>query len=44
MLKMKKIKDNLLGDKQIFVFNVYVGNIDDADVEQYVNSVADRFQ
>lgn len=44
MLKMKKIKDNLLGDKQIFVFNVYVGNIDNTDVEQYVNSVADRFQ
>jgi uncharacterized membrane protein YgcG len=26
------------------VYKIYVGNIDDADVEQYVNTIADRFK
>jgi hypothetical protein len=26
------------------VYKIYVGNIDDADVEQYVNAIADRFK
>ena len=26
------------------VYKIYVGNIDDADVEQYVNQIADRFK
>lgn len=26
------------------VYKIFVGNIDDADVEQYVNSIADRFK
>jgi hypothetical protein len=26
------------------VYKVYVGNIDDADVESYINTIADRFK
>ena len=26
------------------IYKIYVGNIDDADVEQYVNTIADRFK
>lgn len=35
---------NILGDKKIFVFNVYVGNIDDKDIEKYVNDISKRFE
>jgi len=35
-------KKNVLGNKQIFIFNVYVGNIKDEDVENYLKSVSDK--
>ena len=35
---------NKLGNKKIFVFNVYVGNIDDKDIEKYVNDISKRFE
>ena len=35
---------NKLGDKKVFVFNVYIGNLDGKDIEKYVNDVSKRFE
>ena len=35
-------KTNILGNKQIFIFNVYVGNIPEEDIEKHVRNVSEK--
>lgn len=35
-------KKHLTSDYHIFVFNVYIGNIDDKDVEKFIDTVSEN--
>lgn len=39
-----KEQNNILGNKQIFIFNVYVGNILDENVDVYVETIKNKFK